>query len=343
MRARQVPGICVVSLGILLSGQPTRQVDAVEYGPGIMFSTLLENVDFVAEMGQFSIGNQLQGVFIPEGAKGTIRLSKADGTGLYEWDWTEELVKKPYSLLSLDSRIRPLPAGEVVYSQVDLKTAGDYVLDFFVEGKQFFTFPFSVSISKPDDPFLGGELYFLEGAWSDWGYMYMYNADPEQNLTWKIWLRHRQHDEATKYHDLELAVTRDKDGKLMCVSRENTSHNLPRVWTRVAMDLVNPPVKTSGGEYFKAKDLLATDGGYTLEMKVDGKPYGTWKMEVADGKFVHKGRTLRGEADPLTFVEGGRDAWWYEKEKGATSAKGKGKDKDEPAGKKNKKKSKKDK
>jgi hypothetical protein len=151
-----------------------------------------------------------------------------------------------------------------------------------------------------------------------------------------MWLRTTRHDKATDYRTVDIEVTRDKDGKVMCVSRDNTSYNLPHTWTRVAFDMVNPPVKTSGGAYFKARDLLAQDGGYTLEMKLDGEYHGTWKLEVKNGKFVTEGRSLRGEADPLTFIEGGRDAWWYEKTKGKTHPKVKAKSK----GKKKKKKSK---
>ena len=69
------------------------------------------------------------------------------------------------------------------------------------------------------------------------------------------------------------------------------------------------------GEYFKAKDLLAKDGDYTLTVKVNETLYGTWKFAVAGGKFQYKGRTVRAEADPLRFIEGGRDAWWYCREK----------------------------
>ncbi|MDA2918072.1 hypothetical protein MYX76_01015 [Desulfobacterota bacterium AH_259_B03_O07] len=49
-------------------------------------------------------------------------------------------------------------------------------------------------------------------------------------------------------------------------------------------------------------------------MTIDGKPYGTWKFEVVDGKPSYTDRKVRGKTDPLTFIEGGHDAWWYTKE-----------------------------
>jgi len=69
-----------------------------------------------------------------------------------------------------------------------------------------------------------------------------------------------------------------------------------------------------GRAYFKAKDLLANDGNYVLRMELDGQPYGDWPFSVADHKLTYVGRTAPG-SDPLTFIAGGKDAWWYEKKK----------------------------
>ena len=51
------------------------------------------------------------------------------------------------------------------------------------------------------------------------------------------------------------------------------------------------------------------------EVKIDDKEYGVWKFKVEGGKLNYTGRTVRGKADPMTFVEGGKDAWWYGKVK----------------------------
>jgi hypothetical protein len=51
-------------------------------------------------------------------------------------------------------------------------------------------------------------------------------------------------------------------------------------------------------------------------MTIDGNVYGVWKFKVSGGKLNYTGNTVRGQADPLTFVEGGKDAWWYMKQPG---------------------------
>jgi hypothetical protein len=82
---------------------------------------------------------------------------------------------------------------------------------------------------------------------------------------------------------------------------------------RYEFDMIFPMEGTSGGAYFKAKDLVGTDGSYILTLQIDGELYGTWNFKISGGVFVLAGRALRASADPLTFVEGGRDAFWYGK------------------------------
>ena len=110
---------------------------------------------------------------------------------------------------------------------------------------------------------------------------------------------------------------RDQDGELVCSDRgPTTTYTLKPKWTRLAIDMVFPEGKeVPHGTYFKAKHLLEKDGACTLTMKIDDKPYGVWKFEVEGGKPKHLGRAARGSANPLTFIDGGRDAFWYAKEK----------------------------
>ena len=155
------------------------------------------------------------------------------------------------------------------------------------------------------------DFYFLEGDWSDWGYFYYFDANPEQSIQWKIWLRNKAH-ESEKDYDIRLEV-HSAGGELIATNRENMTFSLRAEWVRYEFDLIFPMVGTSGGAYFKAKDLLDNDGDYTLTVQLNGELYGEWQFRVSDGKFVPSGRTVRGEADSMTFIEGGTDAIWYGK------------------------------
>ena len=284
-----------------------------KYEPGIMFATLLNNVAVNARGGWFKLGNQMQNVFMPDGSTGHAVLSY-DGNEFCHWKWTLDTfgLRPPYKLFSFQQPI--LPNGkDMEYADMKLTRGGNYTLDFYIGANKFYSFPFRVRPVEPSDAFSGETLYFTDGAWNDWGYLMYPNADPEQNILWKIWMRETSFDRVS--HKVKVEVFRDSNNKLICQSREGMSHSFQNNWKRIEFDLINPPVKTSGGEYFKAKDLLAVDGPYTLKMTMDGKEYGRWKFTVANGKIQYSGRTERGKADRMSFIEGGRDAWWLERVK----------------------------
>ncbi len=282
--------------------------------PGIMFSTLLNNVSVNARSGWLKLGNQMQNVFMPDGSTGKAVLSKTGGAEFCHWEWTldEFGLKPPYKLFSFKQPLKP-GGGNFDVRELKLTTPGSYTLDFFKGETKMYTFPFSVTTLEPADPFDGQTMYFAEGPWNDWGYLNYRDADPENNLLWKIWLREKSFKRAD--HKIKIEIVRDSDRKLICQTRDGMTFSFQNEWVRHEFDMVNPPVKTSGGAYFKAKDLLAVDGGYTLTMTMDGKEYGKWKFKVVGGKPEYTGRTVRGSADALTFVEGGKDAFWYERVK----------------------------
>jgi hypothetical protein len=293
---------------------PANKDKSRKYSPGLSFSSLLNGVQMLPKDGQFGL-HQIQATFLPDDCKeGFTVLRTADGKELFQFDWRPQTLKKPYSLLDV-YKATDLITGESPASQrTSLTTPGDYVLDFYLPTEHFFTFPFSVAKVGDDDPFGAGQCYVLNGAWQDWGYLFYTDAKPEQSLQWKVWLRNKGCDE--KSIKVRIEIRRDQDGELVCTSREHTTNSCQPKWARLEFDMVFPEGKeVPHGTYFKAKDLLNSDGAYTLTMKIDEQLYGTWKFAVEGGKLNYTGRTLRGEADPLTFIEGGRDAWWYAKEK----------------------------
>ncbi len=282
--------------------------------PGILFSTILSNVNVNAKDGWLKLGNQIQNVFMPDGSTGKVVLSKANDSEFSHWDWKLDGfgLKPPYKLFGFKMALKP-DGSMFPVRDLKLTAAGNYTLDFYLADKKFYTFPFSISTLEPADPFDGETMYFSDGAWSDWGYLSYREADPENNLYWKIWLREKSFK--TPDHKVKIEIIRDADKKVICQNRDDATNRFQHNWVRYEFDMINPPAKTSGGGYFKAKDLLAVDGGYTLKMTMDGKEYGTWKFSVIGGKPNYSGRTERGKADPLTFVEGGKDAFWYERVK----------------------------
>jgi len=311
--------ITIVSfvLALTLTGSPS----AADYPPGIMYSTLLNGVTIVANSGQLYLDN-IQAVFLPEpqssdyypynpdtGGAVWSTISTAGGEEILRFDWYASVLKKPYWLLD-SYKLTDHRTGETGNSGHFKLPSGDYTLDFFLDSGKFYTFDFTVSTVPAKDAFGGDDYWFIDGPWEDWAYFYYADAKPDQSLHFKVWLRNKEH-EPSKYVTPKLKVFRG--GELVCTSREGTSFNLHPAWNRWDMDLIFPMEGTSGGAYFKAKDLVGTDGSYTAKLYIDDKLYGEWAFKIEGGNFNYTGRTVRGEADPLTFIEGGRDAWWYER------------------------------
>jgi hypothetical protein len=282
---------------------------AAQNPPGLSFAALLNNVHLVSDKAIFSLGNQMQATFLEPGTEGWVILSKS-GEDRIRWTFKTEEIKTPYTRLDFIT-ITDLKTKATIY-EIALKEPGDYLLTFHTDKGPFYRFPFSIEKIASPDPFMGGDLWFMNGEWNSWGYFYYYNADPGQSLYWKMWMRHQDHSVLRKDAKFIAEVVRAKDKKVICTSRSEIQWSFGREWNRVEMEMVYPTEK-GYGEYFKTKDLLASDGAHFVRVTLDGKIYGIYDFTIAGGKMQAAGRTVRGTADPLTFVEGGRDAFWYRK------------------------------
>lgn len=291
---------------------------AADAPPGLMHSTLLNGANMHYATGEFYL-RDMQALALPKaesdnsiygynpdsgGKLWAILTRKDDGTQLARYDFYGNPVKEP--LWHLNSyRLTDLRTNEQSsMGRVKLEP-GDYVLDFHLQSGRFYTYPFTVStVGK-------GGFSFLDGDWNDWGYLYYRDADPSNSIQWKIWLRHKG-TEATRNVKIRTGVMRESENnKLVATNRPNMSFDLRPEWNRFEFDLVEPMQGTSGGRQLSAQDIVGVDGTYVLKMVVDDADYGIWRFEVKDGKPQPAGRTVRGEADPLTFIEGGGDAFWY--------------------------------
>lgn len=294
--------------------RPAARKDADrKYPPGLSFATVLNGVKLSAK-GKFSLLN-IQATFLPDDcAGGFIVLRTADKKELAQWDWKPDnfATKKPFTLLGIH-KTTDLSAGETASDgSVDLAKPGAYVLDFYLPDELFYTFPFTVEKVGSDDPFGGGDIYVLNGDWETCGYLYYAEAKAERPLSWKVWVRNKAAEPLEA--KVQIQIKRDSDGTLVCTNRPETNYKFTSEWVRYEFDMIFPPENATAGAYFKAQDLLATDGDYTLTMAINDKPCGVWQFAVKDKLLQYTGRTLRGKAEPLTFIEGGRDAWWYVKQ-----------------------------
>ena len=307
----------VMSTALLVS--LSLSLSAADDPPGLLHSTVLNGVNMHHDTGELYLRN-VQAASLPQaesdksiygynpdtgGKLWAILTRKNDeGTKLARYDFYANLLKEPFWHLN-SYRLTDLRTDEQSSIGRLKLDPGDYVLDFFLESGRFYTYPFTVSTVGD------GGFSFLDGDWNDWGYLYYYGADPGNSIQWKIWLRHKG-TEKSKTVKIRIGVMRESENnKLVATNRPNMSFDLRPEWNRFEFDLIEPMQGTSGGRQLNARDIVGVDGTYVLKMVVDEQDYGIWRFEVKDGKPQPAGRTVREEADPLTFVDGGGDAFWY--------------------------------
>lgn len=278
------------------------------YAPAMTYARFL-NVITMSTNGRLFLG-EFTATFLPPDAAGNIILRTAAGQELIKWEYSTTALARPYSKINILRYTDPKTGQSLSGSGIDLTQCGDFVLDFYLPSGLFYTYPFTVKKLEGSDPFSGNPVYYLSGDWEKWGYFNYDGADPEKNLSWTMWFRHPGFEDHKTYKVL-VEISRDKDKKVLF--QYSQEQNLSQQWERYEMMIGFAPPNPNAGSAIIAKDLLSVDGPCTLTVKLDGKPYGTWKFNIAGGKFQYKGRTDRATADPKTFIEGGNDIFFYEK------------------------------
>src|SRR5256885_1976323 len=193
------------------------QTKSSSCSPSLSFGKLLNGVQ-ISNRGYISLG-QFYLTCLPEpvrksssnypydpddGGKLSTVLKRSDGKVLTTYVWYAENI----------SGLWVMDKYKVVGGQSSIKQLEpeDYVLEFAIEDKPFYRFPFSVSKIKNNDIYNPGDLYLLDGLWNDYGGLYYPKVD--RYLQFLIWLRDKS---ATKKKETryELKLIRVSDGKVI--------------------------------------------------------------------------------------------------------------------------------
>ncbi|MEP0814630.1 MAG: hypothetical protein HRF49_08210 [bacterium] len=304
-----------ILFAVIIAAQFFCSAFAADYPPGIKYSTFLKAFNYNSENGSLML-NSFDAVFLPDDvftSSGTQKLwaivRNSSGGDLYRLDFYVFRGNPPYSNVSHYnlSALGPLPANGMT---MDFFRSGDYVMDFYTSAGKFFSFPFSIDATPSSDPFTPG-LYRINGDWADWAYFRYADADPANNLFFTVWLRNSS-GPGYKLVKQKIKIF-NKNGGAYVFSAQDRSVNLSPGWTHY--DFTIATTAEPRPYAIVANDLLKTDGDYVLKIFLDDQLYGEWEFSVQGGKFAPAGRTIRGTADPLTFIEGGRDEFWYAKSK----------------------------
>jgi hypothetical protein len=290
--------------------------------PGVSFWRLLDEVRVGYTDGRLALG-RLYAVCLPipgkqsssncpydpdGGGKLTTLIKSADGKVLNTYVWYAESIGGLWEL----SRYKVLGG----YEAVKPLGAGNYMLEFAIDDKPFYRFPFSVSVIKSDDPYAAaGNRYFVEGAWNEYGNIYYQRNDPQSSLTFTTWVQDKvgHQNKSSVPYDVKLVSARD--GRVLS-SYDGTLRLEPR-WLKA--DFYFRPSGGDPNAYFKAGDLLREDGRYSVRLTINNKLYGTYPFVVKGGRIELQGKQIRENTDPMVYIvdylSGGRyTSWWIKRE-----------------------------
>ena len=290
--------------------------------PGVSFWKLLEEVRVGYTDGRLGLG-RLYAVCLPPpdkqsnsnypydpdgGGKLATVVKSADGKVLNTYVWYAESIGGLWEL----SRYKVLGG----YESVKPLAGGNYSLEFTLEDKPFYRFPFSVVVAKNEDPYAAaGNRYFIEGAWNEYGNIYYQRNDPQSSLTFTTWVQDKVGHQNQSSVPYELKLVSARDGRVVGV--DNGTLRLQPRWLKA--DLYFKPSGGDKNAYLKAGDLLREDGRYTVQLTINNKLYGTYPFVVKGGRIELQGRQIREKTDPMNYIvdylSGGRyTSWWIKRE-----------------------------
>ncbi len=212
---------------------------------------------------------------------------------------------------------------------------GSYDLKFFINENHFYTFPITIEKVSNKDPYAPlKQLYFMRGAWEDWGRV-EYNSDGDFIFSHYLPERDAKITNQTKWDErMQYPYTARlmRNGKVI----GNFDAQTPQmtlikgsVFTENGRWLRNqnpfyayPPVNrminaNHSHDYVYTNDM--TDGNYSVVTEIF-KPSGVIKNKydftIKNGKFVPDPRSDRSQhSDPFTLLEQGPNYHYIKKSK----------------------------
>ena len=290
--------------------------------PGVSFWNLLDEVRIGYQDGRLGIG-RIYAVCLPApvrqsasnypydpdgGGKLSTIVKTADGKVLNTYVWYGENISglwelSRYKVVGGYEAVKPLPPGK-------------YLLEFALEDKPFDRFPVTVVQLKSDDPYQpAGDRYFIEGPWNEYGNIFYQRNDPQSVLKFTTWVQDKAGHQSKNAVPYDVKIVSARDGRVLAT--HTGSLQLQPRWLKA--DFL---FHTAGGDpnsYFKAGDLLATDGRYSVRFMLDNKQYGEYPFVVKGGRIELQGNQIRANTDPMVYItdylSGGRyTSWWIKRQ-----------------------------
>ena len=162
--------------GVLIVAAAAAVATAQSVSPVMEFSSVLTSLDVYHQDGRLQLEDDnaaLSTVFLPEGAKVDIVISKAG---------TNEALHTQPMMVSTSLAVFNRVESRGLHREFKFTEPGDYVATYRADGKPMTVVPFSIEFVKNDDAFDPKVHVYANGPWSEFAYLFAsVNAGPEAN------------------------------------------------------------------------------------------------------------------------------------------------------------------
>lgn len=246
--------------------------------PVVLDDVLMDSFNLALRNGRLQF-NKLRAMNLPASADGKACFKvtyKKDGKRLASYTGMPLAPKRNVSWLMNYVRPDDDASSEFLFTE-----AGEYELEFSVEGKVFDSFKFGIAKHTAK----GGEVWTVaEGVWDELAFLSDKDRVP---LKFSYWMRDFLEGTGERSHgygSYTAKIVRVSDGKTVGVSNPEGRETKPplRQWKKFDIFFMEPgPDRIR----LQAKKLLATDGDYYVEFVFEGKVHGRYPFSVAGGAF----------------------------------------------------------
>jgi hypothetical protein len=282
---RTVLVLCIiVAASIAAAGQ------SANYQPAIEYQSFMQ-LRFYEEQGNFLVEG-LEVVFPPAGSKkATFVITRASGAAMASVPLRLESPLASYTMFGMY-----LPDG--VSGIANVGEAGDYVLSVQVDGKPLTNLPFSMKKESSADPFNPRTTFVREGPWRDLGYFSSRTDTPDSHLEFNWWTSLRELPAGTPRGALVTT-------HIMLGAQELGATRSPVVITQTDWQFFYQEFETAGVKpvrWMTLADLTKKDGEYTVVIKVNGKPFKSYRAEVRGGQLQRHPRNSLDTQPHTDFI-----------------------------------------
>ena len=167
------------------------------------------------------------------------------------------------------------------YKEFKFTKPGEYLLTFRSGSQTLTQIPFSVINKSNNDEFNPQSVWYAQGPWSQWSYIYFLRRDgANANLEFRMWAHRRSFEPGTSTDNYDVVLK--KDGDVIAAAKQG--HVGTQYWRQLRFQLRNPASK--GGRMFTLADLTAQDGNYRFVVTKNQQTHATFALTVKNGKPV---------------------------------------------------------